>query len=65
MTYFCEIYNIGNLIRQLTCFNNPEKLSCFDLVLTNTRMYFLNACVIEIGLSALYSMNASQIKIHF
>ena len=65
MAYFCEIYNIGNLIRQLTCFNNPEKPSCFDLVLTNTRMYFLNACVIEIGLSALYSMNASQIKIHF
>ena len=62
---FWEISNLGNLIKQLTCFNNPEKPSRFDLVLTNTRMYFLNACVIEVGLSALYSMTASQIKIRF
>ena len=32
-------------------FQNPDKPSCIDLILTNCPMCFLNSCVIETGLS--------------
>ena len=35
MKSFCESHNLTNLIKQPTCFKNPEKPSCIDLILTN------------------------------
>ena len=38
---FCQVYNCKNIIRENTCFKNPENLSCIDLFITN------NACVLS------------------
>ena len=32
---FCEIYSCKNLIKDNTCFKNPLKPSCIDLIITN------------------------------
>ena len=32
---FCEIYNTKNIIKEKTCFKNPENPTCIDLILTN------------------------------
>ena len=32
---FCEIYSCKNLIKDNTCFKNPSKPSCIDLIITN------------------------------
>ena len=32
---FCEIYNLKNIIREKTCFKNPNNPSCIDLIITN------------------------------
>ena len=32
---FCEIYSCKNLIEDNTCFKNPLKSSCIDLIMTN------------------------------
>ena len=39
------------MINKLTCFKNPDKPSCVDLILTSCPRSFQNSCVIETDLS--------------
>ena len=32
---FCKIYNLKHLIKDKTCFKNPTKPTCVDLIITN------------------------------
>lgn len=32
---FCQVYSCTNLIKEKTCFKNPQNPSCIDLILTN------------------------------
>ena len=32
---FCEIYNLKHLIKDKTCFKNPTKPTCIDLMIKN------------------------------
>ena len=34
MLDFLNIYNLKNLVKQKTCYKNPENSSCIDLILT-------------------------------
>ena len=40
LTSLCESYNLKSIIKQPTCFKNPKKPSCIDLILTNTPKSF-------------------------
>ena len=53
---FCEIYNLKNIIREKTCFKNPNNSSCIDLIITNVSKSFQNSTVIDTGLSDFYKM---------
>ena len=44
---FCQIYGCKNLIKENTCFRNPGKLSCFDLLITTRPKYFQNSVTLE------------------
>ena len=48
---FCENYNLKSLIRQPTCYKNPDDLTCIDLILTNVPQSFQITCNLETGLS--------------
>ena len=37
---FCDAFDLVNLIREPTCYKNPEKPSCIDLILTNNLIVF-------------------------
>ena len=65
MKSFSESYNLTNLIKQPTCFKNPEKPSCIDLILTNTHKSFQSTYVIETGLSDFHRMTVSVLKMYF
>ena len=65
ITSFCEPYNLKSVIKQSTCFKNPEKPSCIDLILTNRPKSFQSTCVIETGLSDFHRMTLSVLKMHF
>ena len=65
MKSFCESYNLTNLIKQPTCFKNPEKPSCIDLILTNRSQSFQTTCAIETGLSDFPRMTVSLLKMQF
>ena len=62
---FCKFYSLHSLIKQPTCFKNPENPSCIDLILTNKPRSFQTKCVIETGLSDFHRMTISVLKMHF
>ena len=53
MKSFCETCNLTGLIKQLTCYKNPDNPTCIDLILTKVPSKFQSTCVIERGLSDL------------
>ena len=65
MGFLCESYNFKSLIKDPTCFKNPENPSCIDLILTNSPYSFQNSCVIETGLSDFHKMTVSVMKTTF
>ena len=62
---FCNLYKLKNLVRQPTCFKNPDNLSCIDLFLTNCSRSFQETQVIETGLSDFHKMNLTVLKMFF
>ena len=62
---FCEIYNLKNVIKDKTCFKNPNKPSCIDLVITNRPKGFQNSMVIGTGLSDFHKMCITVMKMYY
>ena len=47
MQAFCETYNLKNLIKQPTCYKNPNSPTCIDLILPNVPRSFQSYGVVE------------------
>ena len=65
MKVFCDSYEFKNLIKDATCYKNPENPSCIDLILTNNSNSFQNSEVIETGLSDFHKMMVTVMKTTF
>ena len=48
---FCNLYCLTSLINKATCWKNPSKPTCIDLILRNRPKFFQNTNVLETGLS--------------
>ena len=59
---FCSNYNLTSMINKPTCYKNPDKPSCIDLILTNCPGSFQNSCVIAIGLSDFHMIIVTVMK---
>ena len=57
--------SLNSLIKQPTCFKNPENPTCIGMILTNKPRSFQSTCVIEIGLSDFHGITISTLKTHF
>ena len=62
MKNFCSSYNLSSMINKPTCFKNPDRPSCIDLILTNCSRNFQNFCAIETGLSDFHKLVATILK---
>ena len=62
---FCEISCSKNLIKDSTCFKNPLKPSCIDLILANRPKSVQNSVAVEIVLSDFHKMTLSVMKVLF
>ena len=65
MKTFGENYKLRNLIKEPTCFKNPENPTCINLILTNKPLNFKNTYVIDTGLSGFHKMIVTVMKMHF
>ena len=61
---FCEIYNTKNIIKEKTCFKNPENPTCIDLILTNRSRSFQDSTVVETGLPDFHKMCETVMKMY-
>ena len=56
MIDFCQPYKMENLINNFTCYKNPNKPTCIDLMVTNKPRFFNNSSVVETGPSNFLKM---------
>ena len=61
---FSDAFHLVSLIREPTCYKNPEKPSCIDLILTNKPHSFQNSGVIETGLPDFHRMTVTITKMN-
>ena len=62
---FLNLYNLINLVKQNTCFENPDKPTCIDLILTNCPRNFQNTDTFETRLSDIHKLTFTVLKQHF
>ena len=65
MSSFCDTFDLTSLIKEPTCYKNPDNPSCIDLILTNKPLNFQNSCVAETGLSDFHRMILTVTKMTF
>ena len=65
MNDFCNVYNLSNLVKEPTCFKNPDNPSCIDLFLTNSQKCFQSTMVMETGISDFHKMVITVLKIFY
>ena len=59
---FYDLYKLKKLVRESTCFKNPDNPSCINLFLTNCSRSFQDTQIIETGLSGFHKMNLTVLK---
>ena len=59
---YCISYNLTSMINKPTCYKNPDRPFCIDLILTNCPRSFQNSCVTETGLSDFHKMVVTVMK---
>ena len=63
--HFCDNYNLESLITSATCFKNPNKPSCIDLMLTNNKHQFKKSTTLVSGLSDFHRLTLTVLKDNF
>ena len=62
---FLEDYHAKNLVKDPTCFKNPENPSCIDLFITNSSRSFQKTTTVSTGLSDFHKMAVTVLKTTF
>ena len=65
ISVFSDTYDLKNLIKEPTCYKNPNKPSCIDLTLRKKLQSFQHSSVIETGLSDFHKMTVTVMKTFF
>ena len=63
MENFCSVYNFKSLVKDSTCFRNPEKPTTIDHILTNHPKSFQHSGVYETGLSGFNRLTLTVLKV--
>ena len=62
---FLHQYDAKNLVKEKTCYKNPQNPSCVDLIITNSCNSFQNTSTISTGLSDFHKMPVTVLKTKF
>ena len=62
---FLYQHNAKNLVKEATCFKNPDNPSCIDLFLTNSSQSFQGTTTVSTGLSDFHKMVITVMKTTF
>ena len=59
---FCNLNGLTSLIQKPTCFKNPDKPTCIDLILTNQPCCFQHSKVFKAGFSDFHLLTVTELK---
>ena len=62
---FLASHEANNLVKDFTCFKNPNNPSCIDLFLTNSYRSFMKTITISTGLSDFHNMIVTVLRTKF
>ena len=62
LSEFLHQYEAVNIVKEKTCFKNPENPSCIDLFITNSASSFQNTSAVSTGLSDFHKMTVTVLK---
>ena len=65
MSNFKNTYNLKNIVKQKTCFKNPDRPICIDLILINSSRSFQDTCTVETGLLYFHKFVVTVLKLNF
>ena len=65
MSMFLHKHHAQNLVKENTCFKNPDNPSCIDLFLTNSNLSFQNTITVSTGISDFHKMIVTVFKTTF
>ena len=54
-----------NIVKQKTCFKNPDRPTCIDLILTKSSRSFQDTCTVETGLSDFHKLVVTVLELYF
>ena len=60
---FCNVFNLSNLVKEPTCYKNPDNPSCIDLFLTNRPKCFQSTMTMKTGISDFHKMVMTVLKV--
>ena len=62
---FKSSYHLKSLVKQKSCFKNPDNPSCIDLILTKSLQSFQCSSVFETGFSDFHKLTTTVLKQYF
>ena len=62
---FCDLYHLKSLVKEPTCFKNPDNPSCIDLFLTNCWRSFQDTQTVETCISDFHKMCITVLKVQY
>ena len=65
MSNILNTYHLKNIVKQKTCFKNPDRPTCIDFILTNSSRSFQDTCTVETGLSDFHNLVVTDLKLYF
>ena len=65
MSSFCDTFALISLIKEPTCYINPDNPSYLDIILTKKPLRSQSSCVVETGLSDFHRMILTVTKMTF
>ena len=62
---FMDEFHAKNMVKEPTCFKNPDNPSCIDLLITNSCKSFMKTTAVSTGLSDFHKMTVTVMKTTF
>ena len=62
---FMDEFHAKNMVKEPTCFKNPENPTCIDLYITNSYRSFMKTTTVSTGLSDFHKMTVTVMKSTF
>ena len=65
MDDFLDEFHAKNMVKEPTCFKNPDNPSCVDLFITNSSRSFMKTMAVSTGLSDFHKMTVTVMRTTF